>query len=158
MAPTTTTFGTCDVADAAGVRESVLRSWVERRLIVMTVSDRDAAGRGQTRLFSFETALQVAIAAELDRLGFSPRRACAVARKFAHSGTPDRLPGQLFRDGKTLLIVYPDREHVACADDVASIFAARDLSASSVVIVDVNAIYRNTAARLGLPVDAAARN
>jgi hypothetical protein len=153
------TFGTCDVADAAGLRESVIRSWVERKHIVMSDDDRDAAGRGQTRLFSFETALQIAVAAELTRLGFASGHACRVARSFAHSGNPHRLPGQLFRDGKTLLVVYPEsqRADVVLADDLTSIFAHAGVSHASVAIVDINTIYRNTAARLGLPADEAAR-
>src|SRR5690606_3532442 len=43
----TTNFGTCAVARVAGLPESVLRSWVERRIIVLSDEDRDAAGRGQ---------------------------------------------------------------------------------------------------------------
>lgn len=153
------TFGTCDVADAAGLRESVVRSWVERGHVVLSDEDRDAAGRGQTRLFCFETALQIAVAAELTRLGFASGHACRVARSFAHSGNPHRLPGQLFRDGKTLLVICPEsqRADVVHADKLTSIFAHAGISHASVAIVDLNTIYRNTAASLGLPVDDAAR-
>ncbi|RDE10349.1 hypothetical protein [Pelagibacterium lacus] len=153
------TFGTLDAADASGLRESVVRSWVERRHIVLSDQDRDAAGRGQTRLFTFETILQIAIAAELTRLGFASGHACRMARKFAHSGNPDRLPGRLFRDGKTLLVVRPgtDNAHVVRETDLADAFAVSGPDEAAVAIVDLNKIYRNTAARLRLPVEDVAR-
>lgn len=155
----TTTFGTCDAARVAGLPESVIRSWVERRIVVLSDKDRDAAGRGQTRLFSFETMLQIAVGAELVRLGFGARDACRAALVFAHTGNEHRHPGQLFRDGKTFLVVRPGTApaRVVREADLPDAFAASRPGDATVAIVDLNQIYRTTAGRLRLPVDDAAR-
>ena len=153
------TYGTCDAAKVAGLAESVVRSWVERRIVVLSDKDRDAAGRGQTRLFSFETILQIAIGAELVNLGFGARDACRAALVFAHSGNEHRLPGQLFRDGKTILVVRPGSAsaRVVREANLPDAFAASRPGDAAVAIVDLNHVYRNTAARLRLPVDDVAR-
>ena len=153
-------YGTNNVARAAGVADGVVRSWLDRGLITMAEGGRDAAGRAQSRLFPIETALQVAVAAELMRLGFTASRATRLALSFSDSGTTDRLPGELFDDDKTILAVWPHLEagKVIRASSIASIFAGAGVSAASAAFLDLNEVYRNTAARLGAPLPDAARN
>lgn len=146
------TYGLSAVCIAAGASESVVRSWFDRGLIPMSDHDRAADGRAQTREISFNTALQISIAAELSSLGFQAKRACKLALSFSDIGMNNRRPGELFADSKTLLIAYPNREtaQIIKASDLTDFFAHAGTSAASVAIVDVNAIYRTTAARLGV--------
>jgi hypothetical protein len=155
----TATYGTSEVARVAGLPESVLRSWVERRIVSLSDHDRDADGRSQTRLFTFETALQVAIGVELERLGFGSRRACAAAQAFAHSGSDKRLPGQLFLDGKTFLVVRPGKDNVAGVvreADLTGVFDANQPHDAALAIVEINQIFRRVARALRVPLTAAA--
>lgn len=146
------TYGLSAVCIAAGASESVVRSWFDRGLIPMSDHDRAADGRAQTREISFNTALQISIAAELSSLGFQAKRACRLALSFSDIGMNNRMPEELFADAKTLLIAYPNREtaQIIKASDLTDFFANSGTSAASVAIVDVNAIYRTTAARLGV--------
>src|SRR5690242_18694232 len=117
-----------EVARAAGIEPTVLQNWLNRGVILMSAGDREAAGAGRVRLFSFRRALQVAIAAELTRLGVPVSDAARHALEFTDIGgtaggfrkdredepdPPSRPPGELFPEGKTFLIVYPgDRAEV----------------------------------------------
>lgn len=152
------TYGLSAVCIAAGASESVVRSWFDRGLIPMSDNDRAADGRAVTREISFHTALQISIAAELSSLGFQAKRACRLALSFSDIGLNNRLPAQLFEDDKTLLIAYPNHEtaQIIRASDLKRIFSHAGTSSASVAIVDVNAIYRNTAGRLGVPLNDAA--
>lgn len=152
------TYGLTAVCIAAGASESVIRSWFDRGLIPMSDHDRAADGRAVTREISFNTALQISIATELSALGFQAKRACRLALSFSDIGLNDRLPSELFEDDKTLLIAYPNREtaQVIKASDLKRIFSHSGSSSASVAIVDINAIYRNTAGRLGVPLTDAA--
>lgn len=147
------TYGLSAVCIAADASESVVRSWFDRGLIPMSDYDRAAEGRAVRREISFNTALQISIAAELSSLGFQAKRACRLALAFSDIGMNNRMPAELFADDKTLLIAYPNREtaQIIKASDLTDFFAHAGTSAASVAIVDVNAIFRTTAARLGVP-------
>jgi|GEM_PF-6203721 len=146
------TYGLTAVCIAAGASESVVRSWFDRGLVLCSPDDRAADGRATPREISFGTALQIAVAVELSSLGFQAKRACKLALSFSDIGRKGRLPAELFADDKTLLVAYPKREsaQVVKATELKRIFSHGGPSAASVAIVDVNEIYRNTAARLGI--------
>ncbi|MFI3904721.1 hypothetical protein [Ochrobactrum sp. S1502_03] len=145
-------YGLTAVCIAAGASESVVRSWFDRGLIPCSTNDRAADGRATPREISFNTALQIAVATELSSLGFQAKRATRLALAFSDIGKSGRLPAELYSDGKTLLVAYPKREtaQVIKESELKSIFAHGGVSSASVAIVDLNAIYRTTAARLGV--------
>jgi hypothetical protein len=59
------------VAFAAGISTSVLKAWVTRKVIPMGEHDREAHGKGSSRVFTLRRALSVGLAAELVRMGIT---------------------------------------------------------------------------------------
>jgi hypothetical protein len=61
------------VAFAAGISSTLLKAWVVRKIIPMGEHDREAHGKGSSRVFTLRRALSVALAAEMVKLGVSAR-------------------------------------------------------------------------------------
>src|SRR5258708_38579375 len=59
------------VAFAAALSTTLLKAWVARKVIPMGEHDREAHGKGSSRVFTLRRALSVALAAELVKLGMS---------------------------------------------------------------------------------------
>jgi hypothetical protein len=59
------------VAYAAGISSGLLKAWITRKVIFLTEYDREAHGKGSSRVFTLRTALVVALAAELVKMGIS---------------------------------------------------------------------------------------
>jgi hypothetical protein len=59
------------VAKAAGISSSLLKAWMVRKVVVMGPHDREAHGKGSSRVFTLKRALSIALAAEMVRLGIS---------------------------------------------------------------------------------------
>jgi hypothetical protein len=59
------------VAAAAGITANLLKTWIVREVIVLGEHDRDAHGKGSSRVFTLRRTLIVAATAELVRLGMS---------------------------------------------------------------------------------------
>jgi len=108
-----------DVADASGEKSSRVAQWLSRQVVSWSPGDREGTGSGRPRLLTWNTAVQVTITAVLARHGVSTKRAAKATRAFAHKGKsgaatrgashgPKRLPGELFADGTTLLVIGPD--------------------------------------------------
>ncbi|MHA6731083.1 hypothetical protein [Devosia sp. A369] len=154
----TPTFGLTAVARAADASDSLVRSWFDRGLIPVRPEDRDTDGRASPREISFNTAMQIGIAAELARLGIAAGRACRLALSFSDIGHEGRLPGELFTDSATLLVAYPDAPvaQIVRQSELADIFAHRRATSASVLVLNINSIYRNVAHRLGVPLTDAA--
>lgn len=152
------TYGLTAVARAADASDSLVRSWFDRGLIHVRPEDRDTDGRASPREISFNTALQIGIAAELVRLGVAAGRACRLALSFSDIGKDGRLPGELFTDSATLLVAYPDTPtaQVVRQSELSDVFAHRRATSASVAILNVNSIYRNVAHRLGVSLTDAA--
>jgi hypothetical protein len=106
-----------DVAAAAGIDVNLTKSWVSREpnIIPLGEHDRQAFGKGSSRLFTLRRILSVAIAAELVRLGLSASHAGLLAHEFTDAKVPNFETGKDTReyqslDPGTLLVVYPDQE------------------------------------------------
>ena len=109
-----------DVCAAAGIDAATLKNWMVERPdartpppILLDKTDRLAAGSGRPNLFTFRRAMQISLLADLVRLGFQPRRAGVIAAGFTDFGndktsSPSRDPGELYADGFTLLLAFPD--------------------------------------------------
>jgi hypothetical protein len=68
-----------DVAAALRLSETLLKAWLQRKLIPMGSHDMPAIGKGSARVFTLRRIISIGIGAELVRLGFSPSRAFAMA-------------------------------------------------------------------------------
>lgn len=100
------------VCRAAGITHETLKNWVSRKppLVLLGSKDHAAASRGVPNLYSLHRVLQIAIMADLVRLGWEPRLAAQAAVRFSdtNSGSTDeaeREVGELFAEGDTLLVV-----------------------------------------------------
>lgn len=111
-------FTLSQVANAAGIDVGTLRSWLQRKhwRLDMAVGDSPADVAGKAHLVTLRRALQIGAAAELVRNGVEPSRAFKAAWYFSDAADPleaegyIRAPGELFRDGSTILIAYKDRD------------------------------------------------
>jgi hypothetical protein len=107
------------VAKAVGVPNATLASWLQRGQIELLKEwkDKQSAGTGDHRLFSWHRILNIAVVAELNRLGIPPSAGSSqAALAFSDFGDTvaywgeeappsERLPGELYRTGETYLIV-----------------------------------------------------
>src|SRR6516164_8429426 len=59
------------VAFAAGISSNLLKAWISRKVVPMGNHDRDAHGKGSSRIFTLRRALAIGLTAELVQLGLS---------------------------------------------------------------------------------------
>lgn len=114
-------FTSAEVCKAARISAETLKNWVSRKPAIVLLNEKDQAGgtRGVPNFFSLNRVLQIAIMADLVRLGWNVRPAAWAAIAFTDIGETvggwvgdpppalGRMPGQLFADGETLLIARP---------------------------------------------------
>lgn len=127
-------FFSLDVCRAASIKYLLLKNWVNRSPPAILISNEDreklkgvkgpslervADGPKRAYLFTFRRVMQVSITADLVRLGIPPRKAGVAAACFTDVGDTEggwvgesrpaflvcRNPGQLYKDGITVLIV-----------------------------------------------------
>lgn len=149
---------------------ATLRSWNDTEAFLMRESDRRSLGTGRPHLFTLRRILQIALIAEMVKFGLSPRRAGIFAAGFTDvgdaeagwEGEPDqlnRLPGQLYPTGDTLLIVYPDEDeaeivNVHTSVSIANLFRSRTKQfPASAIIVDIGLVDARVRQTLGLSPD-----
>lgn len=171
-------FTSAEVCVAANIKLETLKNWVFRRpaAVLLTADDQAASAKGSPIRYSFNRVMQIAITAELVRLGWQPRQAAMVAVSFTDvsNGGPativddasnldphpdDRGPGELFRTGRTLLVA-----HEAPLDNLPGGVCVRvdettpladvlgiTTSVHAAVVVDVSALWESVRLRLRLP-------
>jgi hypothetical protein len=102
------------VLEAVELTNATLQTWIRRGLVTGAEGDPvDMPGSpGIRRTFSFAQVMQIATAKALIGLGLSVSDAFNAAAAFAHLGSQDRPPGQIFPSGVTLLCVSGDRSVV----------------------------------------------
>jgi hypothetical protein len=108
----TARFFTADACRAAGINSVTLKNWISRDppAVLLTASDRASHVSGRPHLLTFRRVMQIAITAELVRLGWGPRAAAIAAASFTDSGNSRRPPGELYEDGITLLVARPGED------------------------------------------------
>lgn len=112
-------FTAADACTVADITHATLLNWVSRQppAILLTAAEREVAGKGYPLTFSFNRIMQIAITAEMVRVGWRPRPAAMAAVAFTDVGESSghregeeaptvRRPGELFATGTTLLIAY----------------------------------------------------
>jgi hypothetical protein len=153
------------VAKAAKVPNSTLASWLQREQIELMKGDKQTAGTGDHRLFSWFRVINIAIVAELNRLGIPPSAGTSrLALEFSDMGEtvagfgnelpePGRLAGGLFQPEivRTWFVVRNfdgelDAEVTQQLDEHFLTFGSR--TASSAVVIDMNRLVHSVEARL----------
>ena len=84
------------VAHAAGISANLLKSWIDREIIVLGRHDRTAHGKGSSRVFTLRRVLAVAVAAELVSMGMP-----AADAGYSGQGIVDAMLGS---PGKIVLV------------------------------------------------------
>lgn len=154
-------FTNSEIVTATGVTNFQLQNWLKRGQIVGQGEWEVEGGGspGRHRRFSFFNLMEVAVAKALIYVGLTDmQRVTHVAAGFAHTGDnaigsrPGRLPGLPFKEGKTLLIVGPDRveEYQLKATERLGLAAAILLHGIGAVVIDVSEVFNNTLRRAGL--------
>ena len=98
-----------EVAEAAGITETVLKAWIARKVVPVGKFDIAAQGKGRARLFTLRRAISVAVTAELVRLGVTASQAALFALALT-----DYEPGaaelEKLANSDAILLAHPDRE------------------------------------------------
>lgn len=153
-------FPVSKVAAALDIPPNTLRTWIQRGDIFLRESDQSAPAGGMRRL-TFRRAMQIGLSAHLAAVGMPVERAAKIAASFTDMADPtfegDRAPGELYAEGRTLLICYPGEDFgfvVSDQDIKRSIelftkFAAAGRPIQTcAIVVDVSALWGRLAARL----------
>ncbi|CAA2138748.1 hypothetical protein [Methylobacterium bullatum] len=116
-AATSARFGSSITCYAAGIDRKTLNNWLSRQPAVVLLTDEERREAGERNRFSFDRnrVVQIALTAELVRLGVQPRRSAMCAATFtdaaegpgAHPRFAPRMPGELFKNAYTFLVVPP---------------------------------------------------
>jgi hypothetical protein len=163
-------FGLSDAARAAGVTTATLKNWlyagrigrcIKKPAVVLGAFDRGSRGTGNPRLLSMRTVIQIAVIAELVAMGIEPSKAGPAAAKFTDMAShkpsgwtgvekPDialmRLPGQLFKQGITYLVVDRNSARVIKQSELPEV-AQRD---TGLAVVNLNMLVERVYERLGI--------
>ncbi|MGC1899125.1 MAG: hypothetical protein WA716_10510 [Pseudolabrys sp.] len=101
------------VALAAGISPNLLKTWIAREVIVLGEHDRDAHGKGSSRVFTLRRALAVAATAEFVRLGMDTSMAGNNGKIEADYGDPLRVDDHL-------MVYYPLKDAYEVAPSLSS--------------------------------------
>src|SRR4051812_20870107 len=100
-----------DVARAAEIKVSLVKSWVSRepRVILFGPFDRPSLGKGSARVFTLRRVICVALTAELVRLGLTASRAGTASFAFTDANLPFDAgsASPLKGEGDWLIVAYP---------------------------------------------------
>lgn len=96
-------------AEAANIPSRTLSDWLARKLV-----DIPASGTGSHRIFDRSDVVRIAIVAELVRLGVSVSESAKAASAFADRGDNGRVAGELFSEGRTVLVHDEHGTSVLC--------------------------------------------
>lgn len=153
--------------EAARIDLATLKNWSSRKPPAVLIGDEERVPAGTMRTtfrFNLRRVLQLAITAELVRLGLSPRASSLHAAQFTDleyelPGRPHRKMGELFRKHYTFMLIYPEAaccaiENIKAEDSWRLIFrkgegAPRNLSAA--IVLNLNQIDSRVRTVLGLP-------
>ena len=156
-----------EVATATGLEAKSIHNWATRGLIV---GQRDAVGKGHTRMFSWFNVMEVAVAAALMEIGMnSPQDAFAGTRLFSHSGDGGsgwaqddaiaddddlRLPALPYHHsaGVTFLFVWKEGAEVRLSKDgTIDLHSIRPeySRATGFIVLNLSELFARVAYRLG---------
>jgi len=156
-------YGGAAACYATLIDRKTLDNWLERAAVLLSIDDRREAGERKRVTFTFERIVQIALTAELVKLGVQPRRAGLAASAFTdmsggvRSDFP-RKPGQLFEGAETFLVLAAGETFgkivpVTCTtlEDLFKGQAAGRIFSpafTTAIIIKVDDIYHRVAERL----------
>jgi hypothetical protein len=167
-------FTTADACSAAAIGPITLKDWLgcEPAIILLRKNDRPATGIGHEPLLTLRRVYQIALTAELMRLGVAAQRAGNLAALFTDHGgeepadwrsNPDyvhRRSAHLFETGCTVLVANKDDRRfgpiISAVMNVPLIAVFRQFIAvlsqhiSDAIIVDVDEVVARAIAALEL--------
>jgi hypothetical protein len=160
-------FTAFDACAAASIKPSALRDWFNREpaIILLRKNDRQTAGLDRAPLLTLRRVYQIALTAELIRLGVMAQRAANLAAMFtdldggekpakgrSHANDAIREAGRLFPSGGTFLVANKDGMHGPIIAAVINGMAAERLGRhhASAVVVDVEALVHRVLLSLRL--------
>lgn len=157
-------FTNSEIVAATGVTNFQLQNWLKRGQIIGHGVE-GGGSPGRYRKFSFFNLMEIAVAkALIDVCMTDMQRVTEAAAGFAHTGNgaigdrPGRQPGFPFKDGKTLLIVGPDRSgeyQIGPNDHPLGLLAAIKEHGMGAVVIDASEVFWVTLRRAGLDPEAA---
>jgi hypothetical protein len=95
------------VSRATNVPLPTLGRWLDRGTIKSSRRDKASGGSGEHRQFSRNTIVQIAIARKLIELGIAAGPANAAASLFTEHGQGNRVAGEPFSQGRSILVIRP---------------------------------------------------
>ena len=107
------------VALAAGISPNLLKTWIAREVIVLGEHDRDAHGKGSSRVFTLRRALAVAATAEFVRLGMDTSMSGNSGKNEADY-TLSKAGGDPLRVDDHLMVYYPLKDGYEIAPSLSS--------------------------------------
>lgn len=154
-------FTNSEIVAATGVTNFQLQNWLKRGQIVGQGDSEvgGGGGPGRHRRFSFFNLMEVAVAKALLDVGLTDmQRVTSAAVGFAHTGDgaigsrPGRAPGCPFKEGKTLLIVGPNRteEYQLLSSERLGLATAILQHGIGAVVIDVSEVFEITLHRARL--------
>lgn len=152
------------VAHAADLPKATLSSWLHRGHIDLAKTDRDTSGSGDHRLFSWHRVINIAIVAELNRLGIPPSAGSSrAALKFSDLGGSKRAhwvgdppsdvrpAGELYPHGMTYLVIRNSSGELDAkvTDNLDRLFEQRaGADDVAVIVIDMHRLVYRVRARL----------
>lgn len=151
-------------AEAAGVTPKDIQNWVSRKMVIGHREDDITGGgtKGKSRMFSFRSVMNFAIAKELLKHGVATAEALRAAADFAHVsgggnifGLPDREPGLPFHYnlGATVFAVGLNRTWEDLwkpGENYDTYGKIRHVVGSSFIAIDASGVFDQVCARLML--------
>jgi hypothetical protein len=121
------------VAQAADMNPRALRQAFEIGALKLSGNDKKSSGSGSYIGLSKPRAYQAAIMKHLHRVGLSIPQAARAAFEFSNVGNIGRAPGELYKHGRTALVVTPE------GATVTNIFSdTTDITNSAVCAITVS--------------------
>ncbi len=160
-------FPLTEVAQAADIKKDTLQNWAKRENTLVGNMAPSGGGRGSEREFSFNGLMEIAVAAEANKMIHDVGRVTLAAREFSHFGegpqgfTGDnldlseaRFPGLPFYTGRTLLIIYQGGSSLQRVDSGATFSEVINrvpysVSKGILCFVDCGEVFDRVVTRLG---------
>ena len=130
---------------ALDVPIETFRSWLKKEVVHFSDEEIERRPNGLAHRLTYTTVVRLAIMVELMKFGMSPKTAWSAGFYFTVAGgvwtgtrKTTRLPGELFKEGQTWLIVPAEDEPKVAnfkSDDLAASLA---IHASAAIVIYMN--------------------
>jgi hypothetical protein len=101
-----------ELGEAIGMDPRTLRRGFEQGWLRFVADDVPPSGSGKAVEMCRQTAIQAAVALQLNAIGMPMLQAGQIARVFTDSGGGGRAPSELFEHGRTVLFVGSDGSEI----------------------------------------------